>query len=86
MLRITDNALQVCTDTVRQLAGAQINSKCLRVVRRDSGVSISFEMPRNTDEIVHSNGLSVIAVPDEVARALAGKTLDVATDGSFIIS
>lgn len=86
MLNITDNALDICKATVRQLAGAQANSKCLRIILQESGISISFEMPRSTDEIVHHGGLSVIAVPDNVADALAGKTLDVANDGQFTIS
>jgi hypothetical protein len=78
--------MALCHDTVRQLAGAQTRSKCLRLLKRDRGVSLSFEIPRNEDMIVHHNGLSVIAVSEEVAEDLAGKTLDLADDGSFVIT
>jgi hypothetical protein len=86
MLNITNDALDICTATVRQLAGAQVNSKCLRIILQESEISISFEIPRNTDEIVHRDGMSVLAVPDDVADEFAGKTLDVANDGRFTIS
>lgn len=86
MLRITDNAMTLCRDTVHQLAGAQTNSKCLRLLKRKGRVSISFEIPRNDDTIVHHGGQSVLAVPDEVADELAGKTLDLADDGSLVIA
>jgi hypothetical protein len=86
MIRITDNAMAVCRDTVHQLAGAQTNSKCLRLLKRKGRVSISFEVPRNNDTIVHHGGQSVLAVPGEVADELAGKTLDLADDGSLVIA
>ena len=86
MLNITNNALDICRTTVRQLAGAQANSKCLRMILQESGISMSLEVPRNSDEIVHHGGLSVIAVPGDVADKVAGRTLDVANDGRFIIS
>jgi hypothetical protein len=86
MIRITDNAMALCRDTVHQLAGAQTNSKCLRLLKRNGRVSISFEMPRNEDRIVHDGGQSVLAVPEDVADDLEGKTLDLADDGSLIIA
>ena len=86
MLQITDDAMALCRSTVQQLAGAQTNSKCLRLLKRAGRVSISFEMPRNDDTIVHHNGQSVLAVPGSVADDLAGKTLDLADDGSFVIT
>ena len=86
MIQITDNAMALCHDTVHQLAGAQTNSKCLRLLKRDGRMSISFEMPRNDDTIVHHDGQSVLAVPNDVADDLEGKTLDLAADGSLVIA
>jgi len=86
MIRITNDAMMRCHDTVQQLAGAQTDSKCLRLLKRDGGVSISFEVPRNEDTIVHHDGQSVLAVPAEVAEQLAGRTLDFADDCSFVIT
>jgi hypothetical protein len=86
MLQITDNAMALCRKTVHQLAGAQTNSKCLRLLKRNGRMSISFEMPRNDDTIVHHDGQSVLAVPEDVAGDLRGKTLDLADDGSFVIA
>lgn len=86
MIQITNNAMALCHDTVRQLASVQMNSKCLRLLKQDGCVSISFEMPRNEDMIVHHKGLSVLAVPEDVADDLAGKTLDLAGDGNLVIT
>ncbi len=86
MIHVSDDAMAMCRATVRQLAGAQTNSKCLRLLADDSRLSISFEMPRTEDTIVHHNGQSVLAVPAQVAADLAGRTLDLADDGSFIIA
>ncbi len=86
MLQITDSAMRLCRRTVQQLAGAQTNSKCLRLLKESGRVAISFEMPRNDDRIVHHNGQSVLAVPDDVADDLAGKTLDLAEDGKLVIA
>ena len=86
MIQITENAMQLCRATVQQLSGAQTNSKCLRLLKRGGRVSISFEVPRNDDEIVHYRGQSVVAVPEDVADDLSGKTLDVSDDGAFVIT
>ena len=60
--------------------------KCLRLVRNDDGASISFEVPRSDDEIIQHKGLAVLAIPEGVAEALSGRTLDVNDDGRFVIS
>ena len=60
--------------------------KCLRLVRNENGASISFEVPRSDDEIVQHKGLAVLAIPEGVAEALSGRTLDVNDDGRFVIS
>lgn len=60
--------------------------KCLRLIRNDQGASISFEVPRSDDEIIEHKGLAVLAVPEGVAAALSGRTLDVNDDGRFVIS
>lgn len=86
MIQITDRAMKVCSATVEQLSGAQTDTKCLRILKDGQRVSISFEVPRSDDEIVHHNGQSVVAVPGDVAGALSGMTLDVARDGSFVIA
>lgn len=86
MINITSDAMALCQDTVRQLDGAQTKSKCLRLLKQDGCVSISFEIPRNEDTIVRHKGLSVLAVPEAVADDLAGKTLDLAGDGNFVIT
>jgi hypothetical protein len=60
--------------------------KCLRLIRNDDGASISFEVPRSDDEIIQHKGLAVLAIPEGVAEALSGRTLDVKDDGRFVIS
>ena len=86
MINITENAMKICSATVQQLSGAQSNSKCLRLVKSGGRVSISFEVPRNDDEIVQYRGRSVVAVPDSVADDLSGKTLDLSDDGMLVIA
>lgn len=86
MIHISENALKLCSDTVQQLSGAQTNSKCLRLIKRGGRVSISFEVPRSDDAIVHHKGQSVVAVPEDVAEDLSGKTLDLSDDGTLVIA
>jgi hypothetical protein len=85
MLHVTNDAKRICSATIRQLVGEGA-VKCLRLVRHGDGASISFEVPRNDDEIVQHKGLPVLAIPEGVARALPGRTLDVNDDGQFVIS
>jgi hypothetical protein len=85
MLHITNDAKQICSATIRQMVGEGA-VKCLRLIRNDDGASISFEVPRSGDEIVEHKGLTVLAIPQPVAQALAGMTLDVNEDGRFVIS
>lgn len=86
MIHITKPAMAMCHDTVQQLAGAQTDSKCLRLKQRDGVFSISFEVPRSDDRIVHHNGQSVVAVPSDVVSRVSGKTLDLADDGNLVIA
>jgi len=86
MIQVTDAAMAICSATVKHLAGAQTNSKCLRLLKNDGAFLISFELPRVEDTIVHHAGQSVLAIPDEVADDLVGKTLGLANDGRFVIS
>ena len=85
-VRITDDAMALCNESVRQLSGAQTNSKCLRLLNDDGRICMSFEMPRNNDTIVSHAGQSVLAVPEHVADRLAGRTLDLNDDGAFVIA
>ena len=85
MLHITNDAKRICSATIRQMVGEGA-VKCLRLVKHEDGASISFEVPRNNDEIVQHKGLAVLAIPETVAHALAGRTLDVNDDGRFVIS
>lgn len=86
MIHITRPAMALCRKTVQQLAGAQTDSKCLRLLQRDGVFSISFEVPRSDDRIVHHNGQSIVAVPSDVVDRLSGRTLDLTDDGSFVIA
>lgn len=86
MIQVTEKAMKVCHATKQQLAGAQTQSKCLRLLRNGNQLSISFEVPKSDDEIVEHNGQSVVAIPGNVAEDLSGMTLDVARDGRFVIS
>lgn len=75
--------MNLCSATVQQLSGAQTNSKCLRLIKKGSRFSISFEVPRSDDQIVHHRGQSVVAVPENIADDLSGKTLDVNYEGQL---
>lgn len=86
MIQISANAMQLCGNIVEKLSGAQTNSKCLRLIERGGRISMSFEVPRNDDEIVYYKGQSVVAVPEDVADALSSKTLDLSDDGTFVIA
>ena len=84
MLSVTNEAMQICKATVRQLSlGA--GSKLLRLRDGDDGVAITFELPRSDDNIVHHNAYAVLAVPDEIVGDLSDKTLDIKDDGRFVL-
>jgi len=85
MLHITKDAKRICSATIRQMVGEGA-VKCLRLIRNEDGASISFEVPRSDDEIIQHKGLAVLAIPEGVAEALSGRTLDVNDDGRFVIS
>ena len=85
MLHITKDAKRICSATIRQMVGEGA-VKCLRLIRNEDGASISFEVPRSDDEIIQHKGLAVLAIPEGVAEALSGRTLDVRDDGRFVIS
>ena len=85
MLHITKDAKRICSATIRQMVGEGA-VKCLRLIRNEDGASISFEVPRSDDEIIQHKGLAVLAIPEGVAEALSGRTLDVNGDGRFVIS
>ena len=85
MLHITNDAKRICSATIRQMVGEGA-VKCLRLIKHGDGASISFEVPRSDDEIVQHKGLAVLAIPEAVADALSGRTLDVNDDGRFVIS
>ncbi len=85
MLQVTQDALEICSATVRQLS-TQANTKCLRIIECQDGVSISFELPRSDDELVHDLGFAVLAVPRRSVEGLSEMTLDVRDDGRFILS
>ena len=85
MLHITNDAKRICSATIRQMVGEGA-VKCLRLVEDRDGASISFEVPRSSDEIVEHKGLAVLAIPEDMAQTLAGMTLDVNDDGRFVIS
>ena len=85
MLHITNDAKRICSATIRQMVGEGA-VKCLRLIKHEDGASISFEVPRSDDKIVQHKGLAVLAIPEGVAQALSGRTLDVNDDGRFVIS
>lgn len=86
MIQVSNEAMKLCSATVLQLSGAQSKSKCLRLMKHDGRVSISFEVPRSDDEIVRHKGRLVFAVPEDVADDLSGKTLGLSADGAFVIA
>ena len=85
MLQVTEDALEICSATVRQLS-VQANTKCLRLIEHEDDVAMSFELPRSGDEVVRDQGNVVLAIPEKAAEDLSELTLDVRNDGRFILS
>lgn len=85
MLQVTQDALEICSATVRQLS-SQANTKCLRLIEHEDGLAMSLELPRSDDELVHHEGYAVLAVAEENAEKLSELTLDVRNDGRFVLS
>ncbi len=85
MLQLSKEARKICTVTVRQLSMPN-STKCLRLIERDDGVAMSFELPRTDDEQLHHQGCTVLAVPSDVADKLSDMTLDVCDDGNFVLT
>lgn len=85
MLQVTDNAMAICNATVRQLStGAGI--KCLRLVAQEGNIALSFECPRDGDEVLQRNGYAVLALPANTPDGVSEMTLDVEDDGRFTLS
>ncbi|NNF15429.1 MAG: hypothetical protein HKN70_01720 [Gammaproteobacteria bacterium] len=85
MLHVTQDALELCGAMVRQLA-TQANIKCLRLVEREGGMAMSFELPQGDDEVVQDRGNAVLAIPEGFMDGRSDLTLDVEDDGRFILS
>jgi len=85
MLQVTQDAMAICRMTVRQL-DMLADAKCLRLIKGEDGIAMSIELPRSDDELVHNQGIAVLAIPKKVASALSEMTLDVRDDGRFVLS
>ena len=85
MLQVTQDALEICKATVQQLS-VPAHTKCLRLIKREHGVAMSFELPRSDDELVRDRGFAVLAIPRNIADALSEMTLALRDDGSFVLS
>jgi len=86
MLEVSDDAMRICRETIRQLSGTQAKTKYLRFTREDDCVSISLEVPQRDDQIVKHNGQPIIAVPEVLSDKLSSRTLDVRRDGAFVLT
>jgi hypothetical protein len=85
MISITTDAARVCRESIRQFS-ILANAKLLRL-REDRGrASIALEVPQSGDDIVFHQGIPVLAVPSDVAKALSSMTLDVSDEGIFVIA
>ena len=85
MLQVTNDAMHICSETVRQLSGRSM-TRLLRINKGDSGIRICFEKPRSDDEILHHQGRPVIAIPEDVANAVSDMTLDFNEKGRLFLS
>ncbi len=84
MLQVTQDALQICSSTERQLS-TLVYTKCLRLIESEDGIAISFEPPRGDDQLVRGQGGAVLAVSENIANAVSEMTLDVRNDGRFVL-
>ena len=85
MLQVTNDAMHICSETVRQLSG-QSMTRLLRINKRNGGIRICFEDPRSDDEILHHKGRPVIAIPEDIADDVSDMTLDFNDKGRLILS
>lgn len=89
MLQVTQDAQQICRESVRNLSTlvyTKLHTKCLRLIESQDGVAISFELPRSDDQLVRVQGGADLAVSEKIADAVSGMTLDVRNDGRFVLS
>lgn len=85
MLKITNDAMRICSATVKQLS-LQANTKLLRLVSSDGDIVIAFEMPQKDDELVPCNGTPILAIANEVADRVGGRVLQVDRQGRFVLA
>jgi hypothetical protein len=87
MLTITDDAMTICNATISQLSDAQSQSKCLRLVKgADTGLAVTFDIPRKSDELISYEGRAILAVPEKYVDFCSDKTLDLNEDGKLYLS
>lgn len=86
MLTVTDDAKKLCHDTIAQLSNPQTESKCLRLQKtEDSGLTLTFDEPKKTDEIITHEGIDLIAVPENFVSFCADKTLSLDDQGKLYL-
>lgn len=85
MLTVTDSAMHLCRETLRQMP-LRSAERLLRIDEEGGRVAISFDLPREDDEIVDDDGRQVLAVPHELADTLSGLTLRVGDHGQLVLS
>ena len=85
MLTVTNSAMHLCRETLRQMP-LKSDTRLLRIDDEGGRVAISFDLPRNDDEIVDHDGKAILAVPHELADTLSGLTLRVTDAGHLVLS
>lgn len=85
MLTISNSAMHLCRETLRQMP-LYSDTRLLRIDDDGGRVAIAFDSPRDDDEIVNHDGEPVLAVPQELADMLSGLTLRVADNGHLVLS
>lgn len=87
MLTVTEDAKKMCHATIEQLSSPEAESKCLRLQKTaDSGLTLTFDEPKKSDEIITHDGRDLIAVPEQFVSFCADKTLSLDDQGKLFLS
>jgi hypothetical protein len=86
MLNITDDAMEMCHATIIQLSNGHSHSRCLRFKQEPhERLALTFDEPKDGDEIITHQGVTVFAVPERFVEFCSDKTLDIDEHGKLTL-
>lgn len=87
MLAVTNAALEKLHESLAAAPDGDDSERCFRMTPRDeANLTLSYAVPATSDTTYKFNGHTVLAVPMELEKFCAGRSLDINDDGELEIA